>query len=62
MFTWSLLYYFRIWRERRWEFYAYDTMDDYSKELLETMYEYNNKSYFNLDIHEEIDVYYHHDQ
>ena len=23
MFTWSLLYYFRIWRERRWEFYAY---------------------------------------
>ena len=39
-----------------------DTMDDYSKELFETMYEYNNKSYFNLDIHEEIDVYYHHDQ
>ena len=23
MFTWSLLYYFKIWRERRWGFYAY---------------------------------------
>lgn len=39
-----------------------DTMDDYSKELFETMYEHNNKSYFNLDIHEETDVYYDHDQ
>lgn len=39
-----------------------DSMDDYSKELFEDMFEYRNKSYFNLDIHEEIDIYYHHDQ
>ena len=37
-----------------------DTMDDYSKELFETMYEHRFKSYFNLDIHEEIDVYCNH--
>ena len=39
-----------------------DSMDDYSKELFENMFEHRHKSYFNLDIHEEIDVYYHHDQ
>lgn len=39
-----------------------DSMDDYSKELFEDMFEYRNKAYFNLDIHEEIDIYYHHDQ
>ncbi len=37
-----------------------DSMDDYSKELFLNMFEYDHKSYFNLDIHEEIDVYCHH--
>ena len=39
-----------------------DSMDDYSKEIFLDMFEYDHKSYYNLDIHEEIDVYYHHDQ
>ena len=37
-----------------------DSMDDYSKEIFLDMFEYDHKSYYNLDIHEEIDVYCNH--